>query len=122
MAREPSDEEIDAMIEEEQWRRSPEGQAQEIIEEAQVEASINELKEEIDRRIEWLTCRGELKYMPMSQQQFAERIRKIVLMLRDSEKVPEDVSPDFVAGYEQALTDFAEFLTGEFHLDSPKEA
>jgi hypothetical protein len=118
MARELSDEELDAFIEEEMRRRSPEGQAQEIIEEAQVEASINELKEEIDRRIDWLTCRGELKYMPMSQQQFAERIRKIVLMLRDSEKVSDEASPDYIEGYKQALTDLTEFLTGEFHLDT----
>ena len=118
LSRELSDEELDAFIEEELQARSPEGQAQQIIEEAQVEASIKELNEEIDRRIEYLTCRGELKYVEMSQKQFAERIRKIVLILRDSEKVSDEASPDFVAGYEQALTDFAEFLTGGFHLDA----
>jgi hypothetical protein len=118
MPQELSDEELDAFIEQELQARSPEGQAQQIIEEAQVEASIKELNEEIDRRIEYLTCRGELKYMPMSQQPFAERIRKIVLILRDSEKVSDEASPDFVAGYEKALTDFATFLTEEFHLDT----
>ena len=57
----------------------------------------------------------------LSEKQFAERMLKIVLTIRDAEKDRDGVSYDYVRAYEQALTDLATFLVEEFELDPPKD-
>jgi hypothetical protein len=120
MARELSDEELEALIEQELWWRSPEGQIERALEDAQIEDAMRQSLAALQKRIDFMHARYELK--TMGEKQFAERMLKIVLTIRDAEKVRDgDVSDDFIAGFEQGLSELATFLVEEFGLDAKEK-
>jgi molecular chaperone GrpE (heat shock protein) len=53
----------------------------------------------------------------MTEQEFARTMLSVLETLRNTPKVrEEDITEEFVEGYEQALDDLAEWLTEEFGL------